>query len=102
MEMNEILHANIFFIIASVATVAFAIMVCIAMYYFIKILVSIRAILSRIEEGSDMIAEDITAVRNFIAGGGLISHLVSLFMRVSKKQPTKRASKKDIVISDSE
>jgi len=102
MEMNEILHANIFFIIASVATVAFAIMVCIAMYYFIKILVSIRAILSRIEEGSDMIAEDITAVRNFIAGGGLISHLVSLFMHVSKKQPTKRASKKDIVISDSE
>jgi len=100
--MNEILHANIFFIIASVATMAFAIMVSIAMYYFIKILISIRAILSRIEAGSDMIAEDITVVRNFIAGGGLISHLVSSFMGVSKKTPTKRASKKDIVIGDLE
>jgi len=100
--MNEVLHANIFFIIASVATVAFVIMVCIAMYYVIKILISIRAILKRIEEGSDIIAEDITTVRNFVTKGGLVSHLMGLFIRTSRKSRTKRANKKATVISDSE
>lgn len=100
--MTEILHANIFFIIASIATVAFAIMVCIAMYYIIKILISIRVILLRVEEGSDMIAEDITTVRNFVTKGAFVSHLMGLFIRVPKKSRTKRATKKSIVISDSE
>ena len=102
MGMNEVLHANIFFVIASVATVAFAIMVCVAMYYVIRILISVRAIAKRIEEGSDMIAEDITSVRNFVVQGGLISHLMSLFMRMHKKPRTKRTTKKDSTISDSE
>ncbi|PJC56232.1 hypothetical protein CO026_01450 [Candidatus Kaiserbacteria bacterium CG_4_9_14_0_2_um_filter_41_32] len=99
--MNEVLHANIFFIIASIATVAFAIMVCIAMYYVIKILISIRAILERVEEGSDMIAEDITTVRNFVTKGAFISHLMGLFIKTPKKSRTKRANKKTTVISDS-
>lgn len=100
--MNEVLHANIFFVITSIATVAFAIMVCIAMYYVIKILISIRAILRRIEEGSDMIADDISTVRNFVAKGGLVSHLLGLFTGASKKTHPRRTSKKAIVISDSE
>jgi len=99
--MNEVLHANIFFIIASIATVAFAIMVCIAMYYVIKILISIRAILERVEEGSDMIAEDITTVRNFVTKGAFISHLMGLFIKTPTKSRTKRANKKTTVISDS-
>jgi hypothetical protein len=75
--MNEVLHANIFFIIASVASVAFAIMVCIAMYYVIKILASVQAIVARVEEGSDVIAEDVAAMREFVKGGGFVSSLVS-------------------------
>lgn len=100
--MTEILHANIFFIIASIATVAFAVMVCVALFYVINILISVRAILHRIEEGSDMIAEDITTVRNFVAKGGLISHLMGLFMQRKDKARAKRTTKKGIVISDIE
>ena len=101
--MTEILHANIFFFIASIATIVFAIMVCIVMYLVIKILISIRAILARIEAGSDMIAEDIQAARNFVAGGGIISHLISFATRVGGGRRTRSSkSKKELIISDTE
>lgn len=101
--MNEILHANIFFFITSVVTVLFGILGCIVLYYVIKILQSIRAIVSRIEAGSDMIAEDIQAARNFVAAGGLISHLISFATRVSGGRRTRSSkSKKELIISDTE
>ena len=101
--MTEILHANIFFVIASVATIVFSILLCVAMYLVIKILVSIRAILARIEAGSDLIAEDIQAARDFVAGGGLISHLISFVTRAGGG-PKRRSSrsKKELIIRDTE
>lgn len=106
--MNEILHANIFFFIASIATIAFSVLVCIAMYQVIKILKSIRALLERIEAGSDVIAEDVAAVRNFVVKGGLISHLLSLVTQ-GRAKPRARATKKgsavqpnDLIIDDTE
>ena len=102
--MTEILHANIFFIITSVVTVAFGILGCIVLYQVIKILKSIRAIVARIEQGSDMIAEDIQAARDFVAAGGLISHLISFATRThgGGRKTRSSKSKKEIVISDSE
>lgn len=102
--MTEILQANIFFFIASAATIIFSILACIAMYLVIKILVSIRAILARIEAGSDLIAEDISAARAFVAGGGLISHLIGFVARAGgggRKTRSSR-SKKELVITDKE
>jgi hypothetical protein len=99
--MTEVLHANIFFFIASVATVAFAILVCIAMYQVVKILASIRALLERIEAGSDMIAEDITTMRNFVVRGGLISHLVGM-VTGTRKSARAKSAKKDVTNDDTE
>ena len=87
--MNDVLHANIFFLIASIATIAFVILTCVVMYYVIKILKSIQAIIKRIEDGSDMIAEDVSAMRTFIRGGGLVASIVGL---VSAKRRTKKRS----------
>ncbi len=102
--MTEILQANIFFFIASFATIVFSIMACVAMYLIIKILVSVRAILARIEAGSDLIADDIQAARNFVAGGGLISHLISFMARAGGGGQKKRSSrsKKELIITDKE
>ena len=101
--MTEILHANIFFFIASAATIVCSILVCIVLFLVIKILISIRAILARIEAGSDKIAEDIQAARDFVTGGGIIAHLISLAARVrgGRKARSSR-SKKELIISDSE
>ncbi len=77
--MNEILHANIFFVIASVATVCFSILISIVLYHLIKIMQSVRAILTRVEEGSEVIAEDLSQLRAAIMDGGIVSRLVGLF-----------------------
>ncbi len=102
--MSEILHANIFFLIASIATIIFSIMVFIAMYGIIKIIASIRAILSKIEAGSDLIAEDINAARAFVANGGILSHLIRFVTRFKSDGRKSRSSrvKKELVITDKE
>ena len=101
--MTEILHANIFFLITSVVTVAFGILGCIVLYQVIKILKSIRAIVSRIEEGSDMIADDIQAARDFVAGGGFISHLINFAARASGGRKARSSkSKKELITRDPE
>lgn len=101
--MTEILHANIFFFIASAATIVFSILLCVVMVLVIKILISVRAILARIEAGSDLIAEDIQAARDFVAGGGLISHLIGFVTRAGGG-PKRRSSrsKKELIIRDTE
>ena len=102
--MSEILHANIFFLIASIATIIFSIMACIVMYGIIKIIASIRAILSKIEAGSDLIAEDINAARAFVANGGILSHLFRFATRFRGGGRKSRSSrvKKELVITDKE
>ena len=91
--MNEILHANIFFVIASVATVIFCIMVCVILYHVIKITKSIRSIVERVEAGSEAIAGDIEQVREYVSSGRLFSRIIKFFMgasNVTKKRRTKR------------
>ncbi len=91
--MSEVLHANIFFFIASAATVIFLLLIAIAMYYLIRILIAVRAIVERIEAGSDVIAEDVSAMRDFVKSGGLVAYLIN---RVSpKKRSGKSRSKSE-------
>lgn len=75
--MTEVLHANIFFIIASVATVGFCILVCIILFHVLKIVRSVQAIVKRIEEGSETIADDVATMRSFMKGG--LSGLFRMF-----------------------
>lgn len=89
--MSEVLHANIFFLIASIATVVFCILICIVLYHVIKITIAVRRIVERIDAGSDMIAEDVTTIRNLVVSGQLLSRLISFVMPSS---PRRRARKK--------
>lgn len=92
--MNEVLHANIFFVIASIATVIFCVLISIALYYVIKILQSLRAIISRIESASEIVAQDVADVRAFIASGGIFSRAVQFIMgsrSKGRKRPKARA-----------
>ena len=79
--MEELLQANIFFFITSVAVILFTLLVCVALYYVIKILRAVRSIVDRIDTGSEHIAEDISQLRSYIAEGSLISQIVGLFIR---------------------
>lgn len=92
--MNEVLHANIFFFIASVATVIFCILTCIILYQVIKITKSIRAIVERIEAGSEMIAEDIAHVRELVSNGGLMSRIMGFIFGMMGGGPAKRGRRR--------
>lgn len=78
--MSEILHANIFFVIASIGTVIFILLVSVALYQVLRILRSVRRIVERVEEGSETIAEDVAQLRSYVISGSLFSQIISLFM----------------------
>lgn len=93
--MNEILHANIFFFIASLATVCFSVLVCIALYHFIKAMKLVRSILTKIEEGSEVLAEDLAQMRQMVVdGANVFSRIIGLFFGgknpFAQKKQTKR------------
>lgn len=87
--VTEVLHANIFFVITSIAVVLFTLLLCIALYHVIKIIRSIRRIVERVEEGSEVIAEDMEQLRSFVLEGSLVSQVISFFM-ASRPMATRR------------
>ena len=91
--MNEVLHANIFFVIASIATVCFCILVAIALYQLIKILRAIRRIVDRIEMGSEVIAEDVAHLRAFIRSGGVLGQLLQFVTGAAGSRSRRRSRK---------
>lgn len=89
--MSEILQANIFFFITSVAVLIFTVFVCVILFHVIKILRSIRRIIERIDEGSELIAEDVSQLRAYVVEGSLVSQIMGFFM--GKAKPSRRKSK---------
>ena len=89
--MNEVLHANIFFIIASIATVVFCVLICFILYHVLKIVRSIRSIIERIEAGSEAVAEDVAHVRELIAGGGIVNRVIQFFMGSGRGHSKRRS-----------
>lgn len=89
--MNELLHANVFFFIASLATVVFCILISLVLYQVLKIMQSIRSIINRVEMKSEQIADDIDAMREFVRRGTAVSTLFNLF---GGRTRSRRRSKK--------
>jgi cell division protein FtsL len=92
--MNEVLHANIFFIIASVATVVFSIIVCFVLYQVYKVVKLIRSVLERIESASEVVAQDISDLRESLKNGGIFGRVMSFILGVASTKQQKRKSDK--------
>lgn len=76
--MNEILHANIFFIIASVGVVVFIIITSLILFQVYKVVRLIRRIVERVERGSEVLSEDIEELRHNFNPTRIISFIMSL------------------------
>lgn len=84
--MNEILHANLFFIIASLATICFSILVCVFLYHVIKIVKAIRRIVDRVEAGSEVLADDLEELRVNLNPAKVFGFIMNIFStRKSRK-----------------
>jgi hypothetical protein len=93
--MSEVLQANIFFYIASVATVVFCIVVTMILFQIFKILKVVRSILERIDSASETMSEDVAHVRKLVATGGLVSTIMGLVFGAKKKKRTKATADED-------
>ncbi len=92
--MDEVLHANIFFFITSVAVILLTLLLCVALFHVVKILQSIRRIVERIDASSEMIVEDVEQLRSYVLEGSLVSQIVGFFMgRKKSASRAKRASR---------
>lgn len=92
--MSEILQANIFFLITSIAVITFTLLVCVILYHVIKIIRSIRKIVDRIEEGSEVIAEDVSQLRAYVVQGSFVSQIMSFVLGTNARKNA-RSKKKD-------
>ena len=88
--MSEVLHANIFFVITSVAVVLFTLLVCVLLYHLIKIVKSIRRIIERVEVGSEVLSEDIENIRESLNPARLIQFVMSFMPGAAPKKRTRR------------
>ena len=91
--MTEVLQANIFFMITSVAVILFTLLVCVLLYHLIKIVKLIRKIVERVETGSEVLAEDIDNIRNSLNPAKLIQFVMSMMPGAAPKRRSRR--KKD-------
>jgi hypothetical protein len=91
--MNEVLHANIFFIIASIGVVIFIILTCVILFHIIKLLRSVRSIIERVEAGSEVIAEDVSQLRAYVTQGSFVSHIMSFVFGKSARSASRSKRK---------
>ena len=91
--MNEVLHANIFFIIASVATVIFCVVITLVLFQIYKVVKIARTILEKLETASEVVAEDAANIRQLLASGGFFASIARLFMGQQRRRTRKTKTK---------
>jgi uncharacterized protein YoxC len=86
--MNEsFLKADVFFFVTTIAVVLITIGLVVGLVYLIKILRTIKRISSRAEHTANMVADDITELRNTIKEEGISpKRILNFFTKKSKKK----------------
>ena len=92
--MNEVLHANIFFFITGIAVIVFTSLLCVALFHGIKVLKSLRRVMDRVEEGAEIIAEDMQDIRSYFTSDGLLRLLINKVTGSSRSKGTGTTSKR--------
>jgi len=87
--MNELVHADIFFLVTTAVLIVLAIIFAIGLAYAVSILRDVKYMSKRIREEGDEVIEDIHILREHIKNEGfklsMIARLVSKFWRRSRK-----------------
>ena len=100
--MSEVLQTNVFFFIASVAVIAFTVLLCVVLYQVIRILGSVRSIVDRLEEGSEVVAHNLKQLRDHVSDMSFLKSIVgSIFgLRSYERKPVRKPRKKKDVEED--
>ena len=102
--MSDMLHANIFFFITSVAVIAVALLLIIVLWYVIAILREVRAITQNVRKASDGLESDLERIRQELKSGGskimglvntLVAHAIGRLARPARRNGRKRETDED-------
>jgi hypothetical protein len=92
--MGEVLQANIFFFVTGISVIVLTLLVCVGLYHVIRILKSVRRIIDRIEYGSEIIAEDMSSIREYFTETSFISRIVGAFFGQASSKTKASKSRK--------
>ncbi len=93
--MEQLIHADIFFFVSTIALVCITAGVVVVLVYAIRILRDVRDITRRIGKESEAIAHDIEMLRIKVKEkGSAFFHLVSLFLPSVAKRRARAGRKK--------
>lgn len=93
--MGEVLQTNIFFFITAAAVIILTIFLAIIFFHVIKITRCVRRIVERVEEGSEVLMEDLQHVRSVVGGTStMLSHLLGLKATIRKERGDEKTKKK--------
>ncbi len=79
--MEDIVKADIFFFIASVAMVILSILMATILYFVFKMVRTVQRIIDRIEAQSEEIAHDVNNFRSFMYKGSVFASIINLLRR---------------------
>ena len=105
--MNEILLANLFFIITGSAVLVVATFVCIVCYHLITLTKRARAILERVETSAESLLGDVYTLRDHIADyitkGTVFGKMLTAIVRAMSVPATHKNTaprKKKIIVNE--
>ncbi|OGG61287.1 hypothetical protein A3C87_03725 [Candidatus Kaiserbacteria bacterium RIFCSPHIGHO2_02_FULL_49_34] len=93
--MSETLQANIFFLITSIAVVTATVFVCVILYYLIRIIRRVDHIVKRVDERSEVIADDIARARAYVVQGKLLRAIGATLGRMFRSSPRRSSRTTD-------
>ena len=91
--MNTLVHADIFFFITAIAAVLITIGVIIALYYIICILRNVKDVTERVDEGTKLLAEDMSVFRSSFKSHGFMWGQLFSFVKKHRRWFTRKARK---------
>lgn len=96
--MENVVKADIFFFVTSIAVVVFTIGVVIAMYYVVRILKEMKRVSKKISEEGDKIIGDVEYFREAVKNEGtkiknVANFFLGWFIRRQKREKAKRVNK---------
>ncbi len=90
---QTLIHADIFFFIASIGTIIFIILISIAIYYLIGLLRNVRDLTGTLQDKVNGVSENLEEMRKKISES-LIYNLIFMKKKDSEAKKTKSKTKK--------
>jgi hypothetical protein len=101
--MNDVLLANLFFIITGSAVLVVAGFLCVVCYHAIKLVRAAKKTLDRLENGTDAFLEDVRTLRDRIVSGQIFGKILTAIVHaMAKGRQPRSPSRKRKEIDESE